>query len=152
MVLRNSLIVPSAWYNKYKIHHIYSEVQKSTRPWKEVEEDWCASPLRTCTKTILLSYIHPPSYPMGTGALSLGVKQPGCETDHSPASSAEVKMRASAPLIPQYVFMAWCLVKHREFHHLSFINLYLLVVWTDGGKTVVKFRLWRRWWWFHQGH
>jgi hypothetical protein len=28
---------------------------------------------------------------MGTGALSLGVKQPGLETDHSPPTSAEVK-------------------------------------------------------------
>jgi hypothetical protein len=26
-----------------------------------------------------------------TGALSLGVKRPGCEADHSPPSSAEVK-------------------------------------------------------------
>jgi hypothetical protein len=28
---------------------------------------------------------------MGTGALSLGVKWPGREADHSPSSSAEVK-------------------------------------------------------------
>jgi len=28
---------------------------------------------------------------MGTGALSLRVKRPGCEADHSPPSSAEVK-------------------------------------------------------------
>jgi hypothetical protein len=34
---------------------------------------------------------HPASYPMGTRALSLGVKRPGRETDHSPPSSAEVK-------------------------------------------------------------
>jgi hypothetical protein len=33
------------------------------------------------------------------GALSLGVKRPGREADHSPPS--------------QYAFMAWCLVKHR---------------------------------------
>jgi hypothetical protein len=31
------------------------------------------------------------SYPMGTGALSMGVKRPGREADHSPSSSAEVK-------------------------------------------------------------
>jgi hypothetical protein len=34
---------------------------------------------------------HPASYPMGTRALSLGVKWPGREADHLPPSSAEVK-------------------------------------------------------------
>jgi hypothetical protein len=34
---------------------------------------------------------HPASYPVVPGALSLGVKRPGCEADHSPPSSAEVK-------------------------------------------------------------
>jgi hypothetical protein len=28
------------------------------------------------------SEVHPASYPMGTRALSLGVKWPGCEADH----------------------------------------------------------------------
>jgi hypothetical protein len=34
---------------------------------------------------------HPASYPMGTRALSLWVKRPGREADHSPPSSVEVK-------------------------------------------------------------
>jgi hypothetical protein len=34
---------------------------------------------------------HSASYPMGTGALSLGVKRPGSEADHSPPPSAEGK-------------------------------------------------------------
>jgi hypothetical protein len=34
---------------------------------------------------------HPVPNPMGIRALSLGVKQPVCEADHSPPSSAEVK-------------------------------------------------------------
>jgi hypothetical protein len=34
---------------------------------------------------------HPASYPMGIRVLSLGIKRPGCEADHSPPSSAEVK-------------------------------------------------------------
>jgi hypothetical protein len=38
-----------------------------------------------------VSVAHPASYPMGTGDLSLGVKRPGREADHSPASSAEVR-------------------------------------------------------------
>jgi hypothetical protein len=34
---------------------------------------------------------RPASYPMGMGALSLGIKRPGSEADHSPPSSAEIK-------------------------------------------------------------
>jgi len=34
---------------------------------------------------------HPASYPMGTRAVSLGVRRPGRGSDHSPLSSAEVK-------------------------------------------------------------
>jgi hypothetical protein len=32
-------------------------------------------------------------------------------------------MRGAIPLLPQYVFMAWCLVKHRD----SFILLYFKI-------------------------
>jgi len=46
------------------------------------------------------------------GALSLRVKWLRREADHSPPSSAEVKNTWSNST-PQYVFMAWCLVKHR---------------------------------------
>jgi len=48
------------------------------------------------------------------GALSVGVKRPGREADHSPTFSAEVKNVWSYTSTPQYVFMAWCLVKHWE--------------------------------------
>jgi hypothetical protein len=54
------------------------------------------------------------------GALSLGVKRPGCEAEHSPPSSAEVNAW-SYTSTPQYVFMAWCLVKHRD--NFTFIGL-----------------------------
>jgi hypothetical protein len=49
-----------------------------------------------------------------SGALSLGVKRSGHEADHSPPSSAEVKNSWSYTSTPQYVFMAWCLLKHRD--------------------------------------
>jgi hypothetical protein len=42
------------------------------------------------------------------GALSLEVKWPGCEADHSPPSSADVKNAWSYTSSPQYAFMAWC--------------------------------------------
>jgi hypothetical protein len=48
------------------------------------------------------------------GVLSLGVKRPGREADHSPPPSAEVKNACSYISIPPYVLMAWCLVKHRD--------------------------------------
>jgi hypothetical protein len=45
------------------------------------------------------------------GTLSLGVKRPGCEADHSSPSSAKVKNAWSYTSTPQYAFIAWCLVK-----------------------------------------
>jgi hypothetical protein len=48
------------------------------------------------------------------GALSLGVKRPVCEADYSPPSSVDVKNGWSYTSTPQYVFMAWCLIKHRD--------------------------------------
>jgi hypothetical protein len=55
------------------------------------------------------------------GAISLGVKRPGREADHPPPSSAEVKNAWSYTSIPEYVFMAWCLVKHRDNFTFTFI-------------------------------
>jgi hypothetical protein len=63
---------------------------------------------------------HPASCAIGTGIPSLGVKRLGREAAHSPPSSAEVKNAWSYNSTPQYVFMAWCLVKHRDkftFYH-----------------------------------
>jgi hypothetical protein len=57
---------------------------------------------------------HPASYSVPTGGFSLVIKGPGREADHSPPSSAEVKNAWSYTSTPQYVFVAWCLVKHRD--------------------------------------
>jgi hypothetical protein len=54
------------------------------------------------------------------GALSRGVKQLGREADHSPPSSVEVKNAWSYTSTHQYVFMAWCLVKHRDNFTFTF--------------------------------
>jgi hypothetical protein len=49
------------------------------------------------------------------GPLSLEVKRLGREADHSPPSSVGgQRMRGAIPPLPQYAFMAWCLVKHRD--------------------------------------
>jgi hypothetical protein len=41
-------------------------------------------------RIFLVSWFSKASYPVVPGALSLGVKRPGHEADHPPASSAEV--------------------------------------------------------------
>jgi hypothetical protein len=61
-----------------------------------------------------VSGIHSATY------LSLGVKRPGCEADYSPPSSAEVKNAWSYTFTHQYVFMAWCLVKHKHSFIFTF--------------------------------
>jgi hypothetical protein len=48
---------------------------------------------------------HPASYPMGKGALSLGIKRQGREADHSPPASAEVKKMWIYTSTPSYAFM-----------------------------------------------
>jgi hypothetical protein len=52
------------------------------------------------------------------GALSPGVKRPGCQADHSPPSSAEVKNAWSYTYTSQYIFMAYCLIKQGMHFHL----------------------------------
>jgi hypothetical protein len=43
---------------------------------------------------------HPASYPMGTGAVSPGVKQQGLEADHSSPSSSDDKNSGAIPPTP----------------------------------------------------
>jgi hypothetical protein len=49
--------------------------------------------------------------------LEPGVKQPGCEADHSPPSSAEVRNAWSCTFPPPYVFMVCCLIEQRTCLH-----------------------------------
>jgi hypothetical protein len=49
------------------------------------------------------------------GAPPLVIKRQVFEADNSPPSSAStLRMRDTIPPLPQYVFMAWCLVKYRD--------------------------------------
>jgi hypothetical protein len=47
-------------------------------------------------------------------ALSLGVKQSGCEADYSPPSGAEIKNVWNYSSTPIHVFLNWCLIKHTD--------------------------------------
>jgi hypothetical protein len=58
-------------------------------------------------------------------ALNPGVKRPGREADQLPPSRAEVKSSWGYTSTPQYVFMAWCLVKHTAACS-SLVNIMLI--------------------------
>jgi len=66
--------------------------------------------LFTTASRMVLETTQPPIQWL-IGALTLGVKWPGCEADHSPLPSAKVKNAWSYTSTPLYVFIAWCLVK-----------------------------------------
>jgi hypothetical protein len=51
---------------------------------------------------------------MGTGGYFRWAKLPVLEADNPPLSSVEVKNARSYTTTPQYVFMVWHLVKHRD--------------------------------------
>jgi hypothetical protein len=55
----------------------------------------------------------PPKSPIQwiPGALSLGIKRPGCEADHSFRSSAEAKNAWCYTSTPAHVFITWCVIK-----------------------------------------
>jgi hypothetical protein len=77
---------------------------------------------------------HPPSYPVDTKGSFPEVKRPGGEADHSPPSRAEVKNARSYTSIPQYVFMAWYLVKHRDnFTFYCMMRSVILLGWSHQG-------------------
>jgi hypothetical protein len=67
--------------------------------------------------------------------LSLGIKRPGREADHSPPSNAEVKNAWIYTSAPQYVFVAWCLVKHRDDFTFTF-TLFIAIPTATGFVTV----------------
>jgi hypothetical protein len=69
--------------------------------------------LERVQKELAIYGAHPASYPMGTGGLFLEVKQPDREADHSHLVPSSI-MREAMPPLPQYAFIMWCLVKHRE--------------------------------------
>jgi hypothetical protein len=66
-------------------------------------------------------WVHLASYRMGSRGSSLGVKQLGCEADHSYPSSAKVKDAWSYTSTPTYNFMASYLAKHRDNYPYLYI-------------------------------
>jgi len=69
--------------------------------------------LFTIASRLALGQTQPPSQYV-PGALSLGVKRPGCETDHQPPSSVKVKNAWSYISTPQYALGMLSSKKHRD--------------------------------------
>jgi hypothetical protein len=82
--------------------------------------------LFTTTSRMALGSTQPPIQWI-LGDLSLGVKRPGREADHSPPSSAKVKNAWSYASTPLYILMAWCLVKHGDNFTFYLFYLYILL-------------------------
>jgi len=77
-------------------------------------------PFPTASKQAL----SPPSFLSNGywGALFLGIKRPEREANQSPPSSSEVKNEWSLPPLRQHIFMACCLVKHRDNFTFTFTS------------------------------
>jgi hypothetical protein len=73
---------------------------------------------------------------MGSGGTSSGRKAAVPEADHSPPSSAEVKVVWSFTSSSSCIFMSWCLVKHRD----SFACILLFCKWRDESHLLYKVR------------
>jgi hypothetical protein len=75
------------------------------------------------------SGVYAASYPMGTGAPSPGVKLQGCETDHSPPTSAEVKNVGAIPSFPHTSsWLGAYLIKYRNIFTFTFyMYIYICV-------------------------
>jgi hypothetical protein len=71
------------------------------------------------------SEAHPASYTMSTGAsFPVWVKWLGHEAGHSPSPSAKVKNGGAIFQLPTHIYMAWCLVKHRDYFNYIYTYTY----------------------------
>jgi hypothetical protein len=78
---------------------------------------WGSDGIFSLRHRVLTSFgAHRALYPMGTGAFTLEVKRLGHEGDHLHLVPWLRLRGAVCPLL-QYVFMAWCLIKHRIRHN-----------------------------------
>jgi hypothetical protein len=53
---------------------------------------------------------NPAFYPMRTGSFSVRVKRPGCEANHSPPSSPEIRNCGAIPPLPRHGFTVGCII------------------------------------------
>jgi hypothetical protein len=89
------------------------EQSASRCPLKRREQKVAAPQEDIRCSFVLFHRAHPASYTRVIGSLSLGVKRPGREANHSHPSSFEVKNVWSYTSTPQYTFMACCSSKKK---------------------------------------
>lgn len=83
--------------------------------------------------------VHPASYPTDTGGSSLRIQWLWHKDDHPIPSSSEIKNTYVYSSTPPYVFMEWCLNKHRDNFNFSYnwVNRILSYLWlVPAGKTL----------------
>jgi hypothetical protein len=64
--------------------------------------------------------------------VAISVKRPGHEADHSPPPSAVVKEFVALFFHPQYIFLAWCSVKHSDFTFLPYL------IWRENKRVHIS--------------
>jgi hypothetical protein len=69
-----------------------------------------------------VSGAHPASYPEGTRGCFPGSKAAGVKLTSHLHLLPRSRMRGAIPPLPRYVFMVWCLVKHRDNFIFTFGN------------------------------
>jgi hypothetical protein len=56
------------------------------------------------------------------GTVIQGIKRQGCEVDPSTPSSSKISNKRGYAFTPQYLFMAWCLIKQKVRLHRVMLN------------------------------
>jgi hypothetical protein len=101
-------------------------VKPQTRDWCSIHDKVREGNFSLHHRVQTGSGAHPASYQWVSGSLfTRGVKRPGREAELSPQFSAEVTNAWSYTSTYSYIFMAWYLVKHRDF------NFPLLYVYSE---------------------
>jgi hypothetical protein len=87
--------------------------------------DWGSIPSTSRIFLFATATAHTTSYKTctGGGAVSPEVTRPERKADHSPPSMMRLRMRGGIPPLPQYVSMAWYLIKQR-MHLLGMVLSY----------------------------
>jgi hypothetical protein len=81
---------------------------------------------------------HTDLYPRVLGALSLRVMRPGMKLTTQLHLVPMSIMRGTIPPLPQYVFMAWCLVKRRDNFTFTFIMHLLYKKFTFSSESSTR--------------
>jgi len=113
-VLRHNSSTLPKYRNRDSSVSIVTEL-RSGRPEFDCRQEQKFVLFATAFRTSLVSP-QPPTQ-MGNG-----VKRPGCEADHSPPTSTEIKNAWNYTAIHPYIFMGWCLIKHRTRLHGLVLN------------------------------